>query len=208
MFTKTYQLRHRLPPLKKGARGISNRPFIPIGMVVAIFLCTSCGSDVDRTTKVLPLTANRAFSGAPPTITHEVGALGRASCQSCHFDGKAIDAKGVLAPITPHPELAHCTQCHVESTTRELFKKNGFAGRTFLIGQRAQPNGPWLIPHPITLRENCVGCHDAAHTVARLRTDHPEREHCVQCHLPVNSSFPTSRPGWQQPDALTFLEER
>ena len=40
------------------------------------------------------------------------------------------------------------------------------------------------IPHPLQLRENCLACHGGPAARAELRTTHPERVRCRQCHVP------------------------
>jgi len=144
---------------------------------------------------VLPLAENRAYSGAPPTIPHEVDGLGRGECVKCHLEGDAVDEAGRRARKTPHPELERCTQCHVARLTASVFRNNEFVGDSYRVGLRSQPEGPWLIPHPLTMRENCLGCHGDPQAPERLRTDHPEREHCRQCHVPAHAGFPRSRSG-------------
>lgn len=157
---------------------------------------TGCGGEVaDAAPVALDLPSNRAYSGAPPVIPHAVQELGRQDCLSCHLRG---DAAGDERPAkrTPHPELERCVQCHVERKSDGLYRRSTFVGHTYLIGHRQQPQGPWLVPHPLTLRENCVGCHGAATAQARLRTKHPERVRCTQCHVPAHEGFPGPRPGW------------
>ncbi len=141
------------------------------------------------------LPANRLFDGAPPTIPHEVAALGRHDCLGCHRDGDAL-AGGAMAPITPHPELERCAQCHVVDTGAAPFVASDHGGGwTYPVGQLGQPMGPPLIPHPLTMRESCLGCHGPdGTTVAELRTSHPERLRCQQCHVPANEGWPGPRP--------------
>jgi cytochrome c-type protein NapB len=141
----------------------------------------------------LPLAANRLYSGAPPTIPHEVDALGRHDCLDCHAEGDAI-AAGERAKITPHPELERCQQCHVTSSGSAPFVASEFEGWTYPLGTVGQPMGPLLIPHPLTMRENCLGCHGDHAEDPFLRTSHPERERCEQCHLPVHEGWPGPRP--------------
>ncbi|MDJ0762694.1 MAG: nitrate reductase cytochrome c-type subunit [Myxococcota bacterium] len=143
----------------------------------------------------LALADGRAYSGAPPTIPHQVEQLGRGECLQCHLKGDAVDKEGRQAKRTPHPELEHCQQCHVAQRANDIFRKNEFKGSTYRIGLRSQPEGPWLIPHPLTMRENCLGCHGDPQAPEQLRTDHPEREHCLQCHIPAHEGFPRARSG-------------
>jgi nitrate reductase cytochrome c-type subunit len=57
------------------------------------------------------------------------------------------------------------------------------------------PQGPWrggrfyegappTIPHPLQLRENCLACHAGPASRPEIRTSHPERARCRQCHVP------------------------
>ena len=41
---------------------------------------------------------------------------------------------------------------------------------------------PPPIPHDLELRENCLACHGGPAAVAAIRTTHPERANCRQCH--------------------------
>lgn len=147
---------------------------------------------VERAT-VLPLAPNRAYSGAPPVIDHPVGDLGRAECLSCHLDGDALDSRGRRPPPTPHPDLERCTACHVEQREPGSLGASLFRGRTYTVGLRSQPSGPWLIPHPLTMREDCLACHGERAPHEQLRTTHPERKRCTQCHLPAHEGFPGAR---------------
>lgn len=46
------------------------------------------------------------------------------------------------------------------------------------------PGAPPVIPHDVESRRKCVGCHVVPGTPERLLTSHPERENCMQCHVP------------------------
>jgi hypothetical protein len=52
-------------------------------------------------------------------------------------------------------------------------------------GQRALAEGPPLIPHDLEQRGNCLACHGGPSAVIEIRTTHPERASCRQCHLPA-----------------------
>ncbi|MCP4603664.1 MAG: hypothetical protein GY847_24630 [Proteobacteria bacterium] len=170
-----------------------------IGLCLALLSC-DCTSQAEA--KVLPLSGNRSYSGAPPVIGHKVAELGRSECLSCHLNGDAEDLDGVKPMKTPHPELTRCVQCHLEKTTDELFRENNFKGSTYEIGISSQPEGPPLIPHPLTMRERCLGCHHEQAEPKQLRTDHPERARCVQCHIPAHQGFPGPRPNIEPIPAL------
>ncbi len=162
----------------------------------------ACDSVPRAEAKVLALDGNRAYSGAPPVIPHRVEELGRGKCLSCHLDGAAIEEGGARPRKTPHPELERCEQCHVQKNSYDTFWKNSFRGHTYEMGIRSQPEGPPLIPHPLTMRENCLGCHGDPAESERLKTDHPERVRCVQCHIPAHQGFPGPRSNLVSPQTL------
>ena len=132
--------------------------------------------------------AGRAYDGAPPVIPHEIAG----ACTTCHDDdGSAIAGVGV-APASPHGgdrmagDMRRCSQCHVPAATTALFVPSRFNGL---------PQGPWrgarfydrappTIPHALQLRENCLSCHAGPAARAEIRTSHPERVRCRQCHVP------------------------
>ena len=159
-----------------------------LGLLVA---CSGGEGDGPTDPKRPHLRANRLYSGAPPVIPHGVASLGRGRCLDCHLDGDASD-NGRLATVTPHPELERCQQCHVEQVVNEIFRPNTFPGAAYKRGLRQNPYSPLLIPHPLTLRENCLGCHGSK-AVAWLRTSHPERTRCNQCHVPASAGWPGPR---------------
>ena len=127
--------------------------------------------------------ARRVYDGAPPIIPHAVGALGRRDCLNCHEQGLDLEEDGV-ASLTPHPQLVNCRQCHLEVNTEvSLPVNNLFEGyRNPRRGTRAHPLAPPTVPHPVTMRENCLTCHSGLGATP-IRTSHPERVNCRQCHL-------------------------
>ncbi len=136
--------------------------------------------------------ANRAYDGAPPWIPHPVEdamAVGGAACLQCHQTGGYVPPMQAYAPVAPHPELTSCTQCHVPARAPEvdLFDQNTFTpAPPPALGGEAYPGAPPPVPHPVTLqmRENCAACHMGPAAPAEIRTDHLERDHCLQCHVP------------------------
>lgn len=67
---------------------------------------------------------NRAFLGAPPSIPHPVKeerSLGGNTCTQCHQNGGFVEKYNAYAPITPHPEMVNCRQCHVTKNTNDTF---------------------------------------------------------------------------------------
>jgi cytochrome c-type protein NapB len=51
------------------------------------------------------------------------------------------------------------------------------------LGSSALNDSPPLIPHDLQMRGNCLACHAGPAAVAELRTTHPERANCRQCHV-------------------------
>lgn len=134
---------------------------------------------------------NRAFHGAPPSIPHEVESersMGANSCLKCHENGGFVEKFNAYTPVTPHPEMLNCRQCHVPQHTQGLFKGSNFykkeapkAGiNNALIGS------PPVIPHQLQLHENCLACHAGPSAPKEIRVTHPERINCRQCHVPNN----------------------
>lgn len=129
--------------------------------------------------------ANRAFEGAPPTIPHPVDEADGLICDGCHTDGSA----GVVYdPMMSHSYRVSCTQCHVPGANEQFGEPpemhNGFQGRRrWEPVATAGPGGPPPIPHTTLMRTNCLSCHGELGR-AGLRTPHPERVSCTQCHAP------------------------
>lgn len=146
-------------------------------------------------------------------------------CNSCHQRGGFVERFGRYAPVTPHPEYAECLQCHAADAMRvgiamgaantdrtdvvcrqchvdpdrpppSLVALNwvprSWPGKAF----RALPEGPPVIPHDLQLRGNCLACHSGPGAVREIRTSHPERANCRQCHLTVETetAFVRSAP--------------
>ncbi len=131
----------------------------------------------------------RAYDGAPPVIPHSNFGM---ECTACHSErGMAVPQVG-FAPPMPHAKTAglsgvsRCTQCHVFRTTEAEFRPNGFAGlrQDLRRGARLHPFAPPVLPHPVFLRENCAACHEGPAAREEIRTPHPERLRCTQCHVP------------------------
>ncbi len=130
--------------------------------------------------------SRRAYAGAPPTIPHPVNGNDVVSCYACHGDGKLID--GIIAPKISHQRFTNCTQCHAQAGTKVPGSDEGFAVENQFVGlasptngQRAWAGAPPTMPHSVHMRENCTSCHG---TLGRpgLRSTHPWRVNCVQCH--------------------------
>lgn len=129
--------------------------------------------------------ARRAYPGGPPVIPHAVDerdAFGRA-CLACHAEGGWAPKFEAYAPVTPHPEMVSCRQCHVPQAGQPPFRASGWqASAPPAIKRAAMPGSPPPIPHGLQMRENCRACHGGPGAVAELRTSHPERVSCRQCH--------------------------
>ena len=150
----------------------------------------------------------RLYDGAPPTIPHDnVGV----ACSSCHdTDGIAVPGLG-FAPASPHDDTREagaaqrCRQCHVFVTTDRLFVANGFQGleQDLRGGGRLYDGAPPTLPHRVFMRENCPACHTGPGAREEIRTSHPERDRCRQCHVPVQTRelFVGSAVGDQGPES-------
>jgi cytochrome c-type protein NapB len=131
---------------------------------------------------------NRAYHGAPPSIPHPVKDernMGENSCLKCHHNGGFTEKFNAYAPVTPHPELVNCRQCHVVEKTDGLFK--GFTYSEVIAPKTGINNAlngsPPVIPHQIQLHENCLSCHAGPSAPKEIRVSHPERINCRQCHV-------------------------
>jgi nitrate reductase cytochrome c-type subunit len=138
----------------------------------------------------------RAYDGAPPVIPHEELA---AECSSCHGE-RGIGIAGLgFSPPSPHGATAgmtaaRCRQCHVPRLTERVFVASRFAGLAPNVGPERAPVprqhelAPPVIPHRVFMRESCQACHAGPAAREEIRTTHPERENCQQCHVPVVSA--------------------
>lgn len=148
------------------------------------------GAEGDLKSAAVVRAERRLYDGAPPVIPHaDFGA----DCSACH-DSKGISLAGVgYAPASPHDATSaasstlRCRQCHVFSTTDDLFVASDFVGlqQDLRVGGRLNPISPPTIPHRILMRENCVACHSGPAAREEIRTTHPERVRCRQCHVAV-----------------------
>ncbi len=134
----------------------------------------------------------RAYDGAPPTIPHDDFGT---TCGACHdANGQAVEGVG-YAPASPHEgtlragATVRCRQCHVVVTTDRVFVASDYVGaeQNLRPGGRATLGAPPTIPHRVLMRENCLACHDGPGVREEVRTTHPERWRCRQCHVAVTS---------------------
>lgn len=139
----------------------------------------------------------RAYDGAPPVVPHPITQDSSAACLACH--GQGLQVKDRFASKISHPTFGgSCTQCHV--STQNAFSaaeaalwtalwtapltENTFRGKEApAAGARAWPGAPPTVPHSTLMRSDCMSCHGPSGLFA-LRTPHPERQSCVQCHVP------------------------
>lgn len=131
---------------------------------------------------------NRAFHGAPPSIPHPVDNehnMGDNSCLKCHQNGGFAAKFNAYAPVTPHPEMVNCRQCHVVENTTGVFKGSNYkAHKAPKAGasNKALVSSPPVIPHQVQMHENCLSCHAGPSAPKEIRVSHPERINCRQCH--------------------------
>lgn len=137
---------------------------------------------------------NRAYHGAPPSIPHPVKndrTIGENTCLQCHENGGFAQKFNAYTPVTPHPELVNCRQCHVENKTNKTFKP--FAFRKVVAPEVGVNNAlitsPPVIPHQIQLHESCLSCHAGPSAPKEIRVSHPERVNCRQCHVINNKEI-------------------
>jgi nitrate reductase cytochrome c-type subunit len=138
---------------------------------------------------------NRAFEGAPPTIPHDITSFTRSkTCLDCHGEGFALGDR--IARAMPHPFMASCEQCHVTQQPAMAAASESIADTlapplptsTFegLLrsgpAQRDWAEAPPVIPHSLLMRTDCLSCH-GEYGYDGLRTSHPNRSNCIQCHL-------------------------
>jgi cytochrome c-type protein NapB len=133
--------------------------------------------------------ARRAYSGAPPVIPHQdfdAKGMGGKACLSCHSDGAFVPFLKAYAPVVPHPEMTNCKSCHVFDDKVAAWQGSSFAPLAPpTIGGSAMPGSPPPIPHTLDMRNNCLSCHGGPSAVNEIRTSHPERVNCRQCHAGV-----------------------
>ena len=182
-----------------------------VGLVAASGWLLGCDPGGDAASQEVEKTSaveraeRRLFDGAPPVIPHDP--LG-AACVSCHNqEGVEVPNLG-YAPPSPHAgygavetagmsAISRCRQCHVFQQTDAVFVANGFEGlrQDLRRGRRLNALAPPVIPHRVFMREACLACHDGPAAREAIRTSHPERERCLQCHLEQNLTTPFDRGG-------------
>lgn len=169
--------------------------------------------------------ALRAYPGAPPRIPHGLtpSEVLRGGCTTCHERGGYSHRFDAYVPVTPHPEMGICLQCHVgdvklmaiplpnadpsarcrqcHSAGGVLWKDSSSTWKPLPWPQLARPandHAPPPIPHSLEFRTNCVACHAAPSAVKEIRTLHSDRANCRQCHVgsnPASGDFVRPREG-------------
>jgi nitrate reductase (cytochrome), electron transfer subunit len=128
----------------------------------------------------------REYDGAPPTIPHDLSPelARRQDCAPCHTFGGYNPVLRTYAPRTPHPEMSNCLQCHVRPVVLDEFVPSDWVKPEVpRYGEGGAVIGaPPVIPHGLQMREHCVSCHGGPSSAPDIRTDHPERFNCRQCH--------------------------
>lgn len=156
----------------------------------------------------------RSYPGAPPRIPHGLTPteFQTGGCKTCHERGGFSQRFGAYVPVTPHPDLGACLQCHVgdaklmaiplpntdpSARCRQCHAGGGAMGWTDAssdfrplawpeLPRTTHGQNPPPIPHTLELRTNCLTCHAAPSGVNAIRTTHPERANCRQCHVVAN----------------------
>ncbi|MBM3786036.1 MAG: cytochrome C [Acidobacteria bacterium] len=148
-------------------------------------------ADAEASTRTLAqFYSRRAYPGAPPAIPHPLfdkRSIGGRSCTGCHAKGGYVPVFKAYTPVTPHPEWSNCVSCHVSAAEKGRFVETGFiAAKPPPVWDPALPGGPPAVPHSLDNRSNCVACHAGPGAVKEIRTPHPERQNCRQCHVSLD----------------------
>lgn len=156
----------------------------------------------------------RAFPGAPPRIPHALTPeeFRTDACKTCHERGGFSQRFDAYVPVTPHPERGICLQCHagedslmgvaipIANPNARCPQCHGPSGGPpradasltwpTTVWPQVPPTtpdqNPPPIPHSLQFRENCLTCHSGPSAVAEIRTKHPERVNCRQCHVALD----------------------
>ena len=152
----------------------------------------------------------RAYPGSPPRIPHGFTAdeFRTGACNTCHQRGGYSPRFNAYVPVTPHPEMPACLQCHVgrdevtgvslpsldpSTVCRQCHAPGAARWAESLVDWRpmawpsrvrpAENGGVPAINHDLFFRGNCLACHSGPSAVAEIRTTHPERADCRECHV-------------------------
>jgi len=165
---------------------------------------TVSDSDESETRNLERYYQRRAYAGAPPVIPHPVAPdeTFSQSCNACHERGGFVEEYSAYTPLTPHPHFENCTQCHVVDQDMENFVATEWKSvPPPLLDRAALPGGPPPIPHTMWLRDDCLSCHAGPAAPLAIRTRHPERINCIQCHVPQENSSYFTRLAHSSPDS-------
>lgn len=229
----------RVPPPREAEAPLARvalveAPGPPIAAEASVFRTTpamlAIAPDLPRQRQAHPRTRAtfrflRAYDGAPPRIPHALSPeeYRTGVCRTCHERGGYSLRFAAYVPLTPHPELGMCLQCHVgedavmglasagaDPNARCPLCHGPTGGRPRPEASATWPTTIWpslpprtagqlppAIPHDLQFRGNCVACHGGPAELADLRTSHPERANCRQCHVtldPEGGAF--SRQPW------------
>jgi nitrate reductase (cytochrome), electron transfer subunit len=231
----------RAPQPQPVAVGIVAPPGQPIDAEAQVFRTragtTAIQPEARREREAHPRTLEtfrylRAYPGAPPRIPHGLTPteFRTSACKTCHERGGYSRRFAAYVPVTPHPEMGMCLQCHVGEdalTGRPSSDPNSRCPQCHGSGGAPHPNvdpnmdwrttawprlpprapdstSPPPIPHDLQSRGNCLACHAGPAAVAEIRTRHPGRTDCRQCHVgPENDSAEFTRPLSQDGIAAT-----
>ncbi|MBM4364959.1 MAG: hypothetical protein FJ102_02010 [Deltaproteobacteria bacterium] len=152
----------------------------------------------DKSAALAARASLRAYDGAPPRVPHAVRQDSAAECLACHDEG--LRFRGLTAPALSHDSYTSCTQCHVVEASPvpggsslphdPRAVANSFDGIDApTAGPRAWSVAPPQVPHRVFMRENCDSCH-GVNGRDPIRSSHPYRESCTQCHASANDAFP------------------
>ncbi|MCB9059934.1 MAG: nitrate reductase cytochrome c-type subunit [Halobacteriovoraceae bacterium] len=135
----------------------------------------------------------RAYHGAPPVIPHKIKTTMEGGevqyCLHCHKNGNFAPEFNAYAPVVPHPDYMNCRQCHVAKETSSRFSGIDWKRpEPKKLRNTSLPGAPPIIPHGLQLRENCASCHWGPSAMKDIRTGHPERVNCLQCHITVKTN--------------------
>ena len=185
----------RLNSRSAGGRRGGHGVLAAVTLVAVAVLAGACSSDwvsMDgggSKSSATVRAARRAYDGAPPVAPHEDFGMG---CVQCH-NLRGIEVPDVgFAPPSPHEltdgmsAMSRCRQCHVRQQTTAVFAASTYVPlrQDLRSGQRLNPLSPPVMPHKLLMRENCSACHTGVAAREEIRTSHPERERCAQCHVP------------------------
>ncbi len=188
------------PQLRQSSRGPSHEMYVASAELLRARLPKPTDPVVrqegDREAMLEQRSLRRAFDGAPPTVPHPIDSRAKPNCLVCHEHGAKIGE--LIAPMISHAPYVSCVQCHAPAiaglevsgagdepsgvtvaakTSENAFEPAPMGGQ----GTRAWPGAPPTVPHRLQMRENCASCHGVS-GMAGLRSTHPDRQSCQQCH--------------------------